>query len=162
MLTFLFKRGFILPVTVTGLVPVALVFGTEAWRELSLPFVALGAIFYAAGISMLAHTTGLFAAHHGSLAPWNPPTEMVIVGPYRFVRNPMISGVYAMLIGETIAFLSPWLAGWSLLFIAGMSSHIAFQEEPLLRQRFGEAYARYCENVPRWLPRTTPYQPQKG
>ena len=99
----------------------------------------------------------LFARHHGSLAPWNPPTEMVITGPYRHCRNPMISGVYAMLLGETLAFTSLPIGAWALTFIVGMSSHIFFQEEPGLRQRFGEAYLRYCQNVPRWIPRLAPW-----
>jgi protein-S-isoprenylcysteine O-methyltransferase Ste14 len=158
MYSFLFKRGFILPVTVTGVVPLTLVLTTGAWRELHPAWLIPGALLYLVGMSLLVVTTGLFARHHGSLAPWNPPTEMVVVGPYRHLRNPMISGVYSMLIGEALAFSSPWIAGWALLFITGMSSHIAFQEEPLLRKRFGDAYAKYCKQVPRWLPRVTPYR----
>jgi protein-S-isoprenylcysteine O-methyltransferase Ste14 len=157
MYAFLFKRGFILPVTVTGVVPLALILGTGAWRSLLPASLICGALLYLVGISLLVRTTGLFARHHGSLAPWNPPTEMVVLGPYRHVRNPMISGVYAMLIGEALGFFSPWLAGWALLFIVGMSSNIAFHEEPILRQRFGDAYVRYCQQVPRWLPRVRPY-----
>jgi protein-S-isoprenylcysteine O-methyltransferase Ste14 len=103
--------------------------------------------------------TQSFAHAHGSLAPWNPPTELVIAGPYRFCRNPMITGIYAILVGEAIAFLSLWLVAWAVLFIVGMSSHIIFQEEPSLRQRFGDTYIRYSENVPRWVPRVKPYQP---
>jgi protein-S-isoprenylcysteine O-methyltransferase Ste14 len=157
MRSFLLTRGFILPVTVTGVVPVGLVFATRAWERVEWPFAVGGALLYLAGLTMLVLTTRLFDAHHGSLAPWNPPTELVVMGPYRHSRNPMISGVYAMLLGESLAFFSPWIGGWSLLFIVGMSSHIFFQEEPALRQRFGESYARYCKAVPRWLPRLTPY-----
>jgi protein-S-isoprenylcysteine O-methyltransferase Ste14 len=158
MRSFLFTRGFILPVTVTGIVPLALITATRAWLGLQPSYVAAGLLFYIAGLTMLVLTTRLFASHHGSLAPWNPPTEIVVVGPYRHSRNPMISGVYAMLLGESLAFFSPWIAGWSLAFIVGMSSHIFFQEEPLLRQRFGDSYLRYCQQVPRWLPRLKPYQ----
>jgi protein-S-isoprenylcysteine O-methyltransferase Ste14 len=158
MRSFLFTRGFILPVTVTGVVPIALIAATGAWHGLEPAYAVAGALFYLAGLTMLVFTTRLFALHHGSLAPWNPPTEMVVVGPYRHSRNPMISGVYAMLLGESLAFLSPWIAGWALAFIVGMSSHIFFQEEPLLRQRFGDSYLRYCQYVPRWLPRLKPYE----
>jgi protein-S-isoprenylcysteine O-methyltransferase Ste14 len=158
MRSFLFKRGFILPVTVTGLIPLALIVATKAWRGLEPGFVVPGALLYLAGLTMLVFTTRLFASHHGSLAPWNPPTEIVVVGPYRHSRNPMISGIYAMLLGESLAFFSPFIAGWALTFIVGMSCHIFFQEEPLLRQRFGDSYLRYCQQVPRWLPRLTPYQ----
>jgi protein-S-isoprenylcysteine O-methyltransferase Ste14 len=159
--SFLFKRGFILPVTVTGLVPAILAFGTAAWTRATPASLVGGALFVVFGLAMLVSTTQLFARNHGSLAPWNPPTLLVVSGPYRFCRNPMITGIYAILAGETLALQSPWLLGWALMFIVGMSSHIFFQEEPLLQRRFGEAYTRYSENVPRWVPRLKPYQPSQ-
>jgi protein-S-isoprenylcysteine O-methyltransferase Ste14 len=159
MRSFLFERGFILPVTVTGLVPLVLIAVTRAWLGLAPLSAPTGAVLYLVGLSMLVSTTRLFARHRGSLAPWNPPKEMVVIGPYRHCRNPMISGVYAMLLGEALAFASPWLAAWALTFIVGMSSHIFLQEEPRIRERFGDAYLRYCQAVPRWLPRLRPYQP---
>ena len=159
MYSFLFKRGFVLPVTVTGLVPLFIVLASAAWTKTAAASLVGGAGLVGFGLAMLVSTTQLFARNHGSLAPWNPPTELVASGPYRFCRNPMITGVYCILAGETLAFRSPWLLAWALAFIVGMSSHILFQEEPLLRRRFGEAYVRYCENVPRWLPRLKPYRP---
>jgi protein-S-isoprenylcysteine O-methyltransferase Ste14 len=159
MRTFLFKRGFILPVTVTGIVPLALVLVLQAWRNLELPYAVAGGLLYACGLTMLVLTTRMFAEHHGSLAPWNPPKEMVVEGAYRHVRNPMIGGVYAMLLGETLAFHSLPIGAWALTFIVGMSTHIFFQEEAGLRGRFGDAYVRYCQNVPRWIPRFSPWQP---
>src|SRR5206468_12404583 len=104
-------------------------------------------------------TARSFARHDGSLAPWNPPKQLVVVGLYRYCRNPMITGIYAMLTGEALALRSPWVAGWAALFMIGMTSHIVFQEEPLLRDRFGESYDDYCKHVPRWLPRLIPYIP---
>jgi protein-S-isoprenylcysteine O-methyltransferase Ste14 len=159
MYSFLFKRGFVLPVSVTGLVPLIIVFVTAAWTRATALSLILGAMLVVFGLVMLIATTQLFARANGSLAPWNPPTELVIVGPYRFCRNPMITGIYVILAGEALAFISPWLVAWAVMFVVGMSSHIIFQEEPTLRQRFGEAYVRYCENVPRWVPRAKPYQP---
>src|SRR5260221_8538838 len=98
MRSFLFTRGFILPVMVSGVVPIAITVATSAWRGAVVASIVPGALAYLAGLSLLVQTTGLFARHHGSLAPWNPPTEMVVVGPYRYCRNPMITGVYAMLL----------------------------------------------------------------
>lgn len=159
MRTFLFKRGFILPVVMTGVVPLAVVLATAAWRTAVVASLIPGALLYAAGVAMLVHTSRLFDRHHGSLAPWNPPTEIVVVGPYRYVRNPMITGIYAMLAGESIALMSPWVAAWALTFVVGMTSHIVFQEEPKLRARFPESYDHYARNVPRWIPRLSPYVP---
>jgi hypothetical protein len=76
MTSFLFKRGFILPVMVTGVIPLALVGAKRASVSLALfPAVVGGAIFLC-GLGMLIWTTGLFARHHGSLAPWNPPPQL--------------------------------------------------------------------------------------
>jgi len=30
---------------------------------------------------------------------------------------------------------------------------VVFYEEPVLRRKFGDAYQRYCDETPRWLPR---------
>jgi|RhiMetdeSRZDD1v2_1073273.scaffolds.fasta_scaffold24310_3 protein-S-isoprenylcysteine O-methyltransferase Ste14 len=158
MRSFLFRRGFILPVMVTGVVPLVLAVLTVAPNTLAVPMIVAGALIFAPGLALLMVTTGLFARHHGSLAPWNPPAALVVVGPYRYCRNPMISGVYAMLLGEAVALQSPWLAVWALAFVIGMSSHIVLHEEPMLRKRFGESYATYCKHVPRWFPRLTPYE----
>lgn len=162
MRSFLFKRGFILPVTVTGVIPLAITLATAGWRSATTVSLTLGTILYVVGISLLLLTTGLFAEHHGSLAPWNPPTELVLVGPYRYCRNPMITGVLAMVTGEAIALQSPWIAGWLALFATGMTIHILRDEEPALKERFGEPYVRYCQNVPRWIPRLTPYEPTRS
>lgn len=128
-------------------------------RHSSALSIVPGAALCIAGVSLLIVTTRSFARHNGSLAPWNPPKQLVVVGLYRYCRNPVITGIYAMLTGEAIALQSPWVAGWALLFMIGMTSHIVFQEEPLLRERFGESYDHYRQHVPRWPPRLTPYSP---
>jgi protein-S-isoprenylcysteine O-methyltransferase Ste14 len=87
------------------------------------------------------------------LAPWDPTARLVAVGPYDYVRNPMISGVAAALAGQAL-FLGSWvLASWLILFVT--INHIYFlrSEEPGLERRFGVAYAVYKDRVPRWIPR---------
>src|SRR5262249_44286748 len=143
------------------MVPVTLAIATGDWRKAVPISVLAGLILYGWGVSLLVRTTRLFASHHGSLAPWNPPREIVLSGPYRYSRNPMITGVYAMLLGETMALRSPWIGAWCAAFMIGMGSHIVLHEEPLLRERFGEAYDAYRKNVPRWLPRLRPYSRPK-
>jgi protein-S-isoprenylcysteine O-methyltransferase Ste14 len=159
MREFLLKRGFILPVMVTGVIPIAFIAVTRAWQRADVVSIAAGAVIYALGLSMLIFTTRLFARHDGSLAPWNPPRTMVTVGPYRHCRNPMITSIFTMLLGEAVALRSPWIGGWLLFFVAGQFVYILIDEEPLLRKRFGEEYLDYCQHVPRWIPRLTPYTP---
>jgi len=96
----------------------------------------------------------------GTLAPWDPTHALVAVGPYRFVRNPMISGVALMLIGMAV-FLGSWIMGvWASVFVLFNSVYFVLLEEPGLERRFGEAYRIYKANVPRWIPRKRPWTSQ--
>ncbi len=155
MRKFLFRRGFILPVTVAGLIPLAITLLTGAHRDIRLPSALGGALVFAFGLALLLSTTNLFQLQGGSLAPWNPPRTMVISGPYRYVRNPMMLGVFCLLIGEAIFLQSRWVALWFAMFCTGQYIYIRFEEEPALRRRYGEQYLRYCREVPRWIPRLT-------
>jgi protein-S-isoprenylcysteine O-methyltransferase Ste14 len=117
----------------------------------------LGAALFACGFFLSAWCVSLFAlVGRGTLAPWDPTQALVAVGPYRHVRNPMISGVAAMLAGETLFFGSWALALWALLFV--LVNHVYFlaSEEPGLEQRFGESYRAYKASVPRWIPHIPP------
>lgn len=80
-------------------------------------------------------------------------------GPYRYVRNPMISGVLLVLFGEALILLSRAHLMWALTFLAINAVYIPLLEEPLLASRFGSAYDEYRRNVPRLFPRLRPWQP---
>jgi protein-S-isoprenylcysteine O-methyltransferase Ste14 len=80
----------------------------------------------------------------------------VVVGPYRYLRNPMISAVAAMLTGEALALGSRTLALWAASFIAFNHLYFVLVEEPGLERRFGEGYRAYRGAVPRWIPRRPP------
>ena len=113
-----------------------------------------------AGFLMWLWTVRLFARiGKGTLAPWDPTTELVVEGPYAHVRNPMITAVLAVLIGEALVFGSTAIAIWAALF--AVTTHVFFvaYEEPSVERRFGDAYRRYKENVPRWIPRRAPWRP---
>jgi protein-S-isoprenylcysteine O-methyltransferase Ste14 len=120
-----------------------------------------GALLLTAGFALFAWCVALFArVGQGTLAPWDPTRNLVASGPYRFVRNPMISGVALMLIGQTLLFRSWALALWACLFIVVNHLYFVFLEEPGLAKRFGEPYRRYKANVPRWIPRLSPWSGQ--
>jgi len=152
-----------LPFTVTVLVP--------AWisRRSGVAFAradgAVEIVLQLAGLALLVVGLILFATSlrrfategRGTLAPWDPPRELVVRGPYRFVRNPMISGVVLILFAESLVMLSTALLYWAALFLAINLVHIPLIEEPRLRQRFGHAYLEYCRHVPRLLPRLRPW-----
>jgi protein-S-isoprenylcysteine O-methyltransferase Ste14 len=150
-------RSFILPLTAAGIIPAALLgfrFGMPSTARLAagLPLVAVG-------LAMLAWTTGLFArVGRGTLAPWNPTRALVVVGPYAYVRNPMITGVATILAGESVVFGSWRIAAWAAAFVVINHVYFVLSEEPGLRGRFGADYDEYAKNVPRWLPRRTPWK----
>jgi protein-S-isoprenylcysteine O-methyltransferase Ste14 len=145
----------VLPVTVTILVPALLVWSSGA----ELTWGALpGAAFVAGGLALVVRTVALFArVGEGTLAPWDPTRRLVVLGPYRYVRNPMISGVVAILVGETLAFWSGALLVWTAVVFAVNAIYMPLVEEPDLRLRFGADYDRYRENVRRWVPRLRPW-----
>jgi protein-S-isoprenylcysteine O-methyltransferase Ste14 len=106
------------------------------------------------GFALWAWTVRLFASvGRGTLAPWDPTRNLVAVGPYRHVRNPMISGVLGVLTGEALAFGSVSLVVWAAAFLAVNHVYFLAVEEPGLRRRFGAAYEEYRRSVPRWIPR---------
>jgi protein-S-isoprenylcysteine O-methyltransferase Ste14 len=119
-----------------------------------------GVLLIAFGVFLFGSSLRRFATEgQGTLAPWDPPRTLVIRGPYRYVRNPMISGVLFILFGEALLLLSRQHLGWALIFLAMNVLLIPLFEEPGLRQRFGAPYVEYCRNVPRLFPRLRPWEP---
>ena len=153
----------LLPFTVTVLVPywIARAYGVDpAWsgspggRALQL----LGGVLLVVGLALFAASLRRFATEgQGTLAPWDPPRALVLRGPYRFVRNPMISGVIFVLFGEALAALSLPHAVWAAIFLALNLTYIPLFEEPQLAERFGEPYRDYCRHVRRFWPRLRPW-----
>jgi protein-S-isoprenylcysteine O-methyltransferase Ste14 len=122
--------------------------------------VALGAASVAGGFALWLWTVRLFArVGRGTLAPWDPTERLVVEGPYAHARNPMITGVVAVLLGEALIFGSVAV----LVFAAGfiVVNHVFFlaYEEPSMERRFGAEYRRYKESVPRWIPRRVAWRP---
>jgi protein-S-isoprenylcysteine O-methyltransferase Ste14 len=91
----------------------------------------------------------------GTPAPFAPPQRLVVVGFYRYVRNPMYVGFFAGWIGLWIVFGRanwPVIAGVAAVMLA-VVLFVRLYEEPHLRKIFGADYEEYCRNVRRWLPR---------
>jgi protein-S-isoprenylcysteine O-methyltransferase Ste14 len=121
-----------------------------------------GCLLAGLGVLLLYKTIALFArVGEGTLAPWDPPQRLVIRGPYRYVRNPMISGVLFVLLGEAIFLGSVSLLIWYLVFFALNALIMPLIEEPMMEDRFGSDYVSYKRNVPRWIPRLKPWTPRQ-
>jgi protein-S-isoprenylcysteine O-methyltransferase Ste14 len=120
--------------------------------------VLTGVALIALGFALWVWTVRLFMRiGKGTLAPWDPTRQLVVEGPYRRVRNPMITAVLAVLLGEAALFGSPALLTWAALFLAINWTYFVLVEEPGLERRFGDDYRAYRRNVPRWIPRRTPW-----
>jgi protein-S-isoprenylcysteine O-methyltransferase Ste14 len=149
----------LLPFVVTVVVPGLLLWQSGADLA-AWPLAFLGVALTALGLVLVAWTVALFArVGRGTLAPWDPTSRLVVVGPYRHVRNPMISGVLAILLGEAALFASVTLLLWFAVVFAVNAVYFPLVEEPGLRRRFGLEYDAYRANVPRWLPRVRPWEP---
>lgn len=122
--------------------------------------IACGAALIATAFSLWLWTVLLFGRiGRGTLAAWDPTSRLVLDGPYRYVRNPMITAVATLLIGESILFGSLWILAWAAAFLAINFAYFIRFEEPGLEQRFGEQYAVYKQAVPRWIPRRGAWRP---
>lgn len=118
------------------------------------PLRGIGVLLLLVGFLLFAWCVTLFArVGQGTLAPWDPTKRLVAVGPYRYVRNPMITGVATVLAGWAV-FTGSWvLALWFVVFVAFNSAYFMLAEEPGLERRFGAPYREYKARVPRWIPR---------
>jgi protein-S-isoprenylcysteine O-methyltransferase Ste14 len=132
------------------------------WQSVPVTRVVLpilGGACVVLGLALMGATIRLFViVGQGTLAPWDPPQHLVVRGIYRHVRNPTISGVLFVLLGESLLAASLPFFGWFLIF--GIISAIAIPllEEPGLVKRFGDEYRTYKRPVPRWIPWLTPWE----
>ncbi len=158
------KAVFLLPFNAVVIVPTVLLVlsGTSRWPE---PWSSLaegfGLIVFAAGFYGMVRTVALFARQgKGTLAPWDPPQRLVVRGPYRHVRNPMMSSVGAMVLGVALATNSLAVLTYFSVGVVLVPLLIMAFEEPQLAKRFGADYDEYRANVPAWIPRAKPWSPR--
>lgn len=139
----------VLPGVVAGLVPAVITTGDQirpgAW-PLAVGLLAVGCAL------LLWCVRDFLVAGRGTLAPWDPPRHLVVIGLYRYVRNPMYLAVLLVVAGWATLFGSAALVLYLLLLAAGFHLRVMFHEEPWLRRQFGPEWEAYAAGVPRWLP----------
>ncbi|MBA7557132.1 hypothetical protein ES705_49866 [subsurface metagenome] len=90
----------------------------------------------------------------GTPVPFNPPPKLVTTGPYSYIRNPMLSGVFILMFGFGILFRSISLVFiFTPLFILFNFLELKSIEEPELEKRLGKDYLEYKKSVPMFFPR---------
>ena len=122
----------------------------------------LGVWLIANGAGLAGWCVNLFNIEgRGTPLPLDPPTRFVASGPYRFVRNPMMLGIWLVLGGEAFLYQSKAVAAYLLVIMALAATFVRFIEEPDLERRFGPPYLAYKRTVPRWVPRLISGAPRR-
>jgi protein-S-isoprenylcysteine O-methyltransferase Ste14 len=105
------------------------------------------------GFFLMLFSAAYFFRVRGTPVPFSPPPKLVTTGPYGFIRNPMLTGIFIQLLGLSIAIDSLSLALiFTPLFIIINVWELKKVEEPELTRRFGEAYVQYKKQVPMFFP----------
>ncbi len=130
-------------------------------RALGLPRLLPGTLGWVVGVPLLAAggflwgwCVVLFWRAKGTPIPFNPPRELVVAGPYAWVRNPMLTGVFACLFGVGFFLHSvSMVVLWTPLFVVANAIELKLVEEPELERRIGATYSEYRQRVPMFVPR---------
>ena len=137
-----------LPGVVAFAVPIATVLHTQHTRVVrAWPLIVL-----VCGIGLLLWCVrDFYVSGKGTLAPWSPPQRLVIVGLYRYSRNPMYVSVLMILLGWTMAFDVTALLWYAIFIAIAFHLRVVLGEEPWLARTHGEEWTRYRSEVRRWI-----------
>jgi len=113
---------------------------------------SLGALVLIIGFVLLIWCVrDFYVAGKGTLAPWDPPEHLVILGLYKYTRNPMYVAVLIMLAGWALLYGSVFLSIYAVAFAFIFHQRVVRNEEPWLSKTFGADWEEYSESVPRWV-----------
>ena len=125
-----------------------------------LPVELAGGVWFGLGLFLLVGFSGIglasawFMVRHGqgTPLPLDQASQLVVSGPYRWVRNPMAIAGVGQGLAVAILFLSIPVLVYSLL--GAVLWHVVVRpiEERDLAKRFGDSYKNYRDHVPCWLP----------
>jgi protein-S-isoprenylcysteine O-methyltransferase Ste14 len=125
-----------------------------------LPEVAripLGVSTVAVGIIITGWSAFHFLKVRGTPVPFNPPPKLVSTGPYRYARNPMLTGVFLFLFGIGLGLNSISLVLiFTPLYVLMNYWELKNIEEPELVKRLGDQYIDYRRRTPMFIPRRKP------
>jgi protein-S-isoprenylcysteine O-methyltransferase Ste14 len=123
----------------------------------------LGGILIIVGVPGVVDSFARFALEGlGTPAPIAPPQKLVVTGLFRYVRNPIYIAVVAVILGQALLFGDPRLLWYGAILWLFFHVAVVMFEEPALKQTFGAEYESFRANVPRWIPRLTPWRAASG
>jgi protein-S-isoprenylcysteine O-methyltransferase Ste14 len=119
-------------------------------RSLSL---ILASLFLLVAFILIGWSVLTFLRARGTPVPINPPPQLVTTGPYAYVRNPMLTGVFALFFGIGVLLGSVSLIFiFTPLFIFVNVWELKAIEEPELLKRLGQDYIEYRKSTPMFFP----------
>lgn len=110
-------------------------------------------LLVAGAVGLLWCVRDFYVRGKGTLAPWSPTQNLVIVGLYRYSRNPMYVCVLLILVGWAGTYASSGLLLYAAFIALAFHLRVVYGEEPWLAQKHGAAWQGYVRQVPRWLGR---------
>jgi protein-S-isoprenylcysteine O-methyltransferase Ste14 len=138
-----------LPGIVAFAIPAIWLWGEGRLQRVEMPW---GLVMLAAGTTgLLWCVRAFYVEGKGTLAPWAPPQNLVVTGPYRYSRNPMYVFVLLILLGWSAAFASRGLLGYAAFVGLAFHLRVVYGEEPWLARTHGAQWLEYARRVPRWL-----------
>lgn len=149
------KALLILPFNVIVVIPVLILcFSNFKYQIPPIWQLIVGGMFLVVGFSLAVWTMILFhKIGKGTLAPWAATKHLVVEGPFKYVRNPMITGVLFILLSEAIILNTINIFYWMLIFFLINCVYFKLCEEKRLEHDFGQEYIEYRNKVPMWFPR---------
>ena len=155
---FLVMRTVVYATLFIGLLLIYLPSRVLAWSQIAAPQAIGPAQVAGMALATLGAALALWCVAsfvrfgHGTPAPFDAPRQLVIRGPYRFVRNPMYLGAGLALAGAALYYKSGSLLIYACAFLLVFHLFVVFYEERTLRRSFGASYETYCHHVRRWWP----------
>lgn len=83
--------------------------------------------------------------------PMQRPSNLVMVGPFRYTRNPIYLGCLLMLLGLVIVWSSVVTAFLTILVYIIFRHIFIKKEEIILEEEFGDDYRDFKKRVGRWF-----------
>lgn len=154
-----------------GLNPVDLGERLYQWRDLTaipivfiLLFIAqpnvgsatIGILVVILGFGLRVYCRGFILAERSEGDDMEDQSIFHTSGPYALVRNPMYLGNFIMTLGVLIFSGQAWFSVIAVGAFCFQYYYIVKYEESLLLERHGDAYERYRNAVPAWIPSRWP------
>jgi len=159
----------ILPINAIFIIPFFLYLLTESeilffTLSSNIYYLILGFFLALFGLYLLINCISIFYKKgQGTLMPLSKihTPHLVIAGPYKYVRNPMIIGVILTVLGEGLIFESLGIFIFAIIFFIINLIYIPLFEEKGALSRFGQEYIHYKDQVNGWIPKFKAYDPLK-